>query len=123
MACLSNEHVVILTGQRKRTAEDDVAFYLMMAMIQELQLRAVAPHQQELFICPLPSLRNMTGAHPHQSAPFEDICANAMEHPAFFSLLFWRKAVAFLFLLGGNLNGNSEQTINIFSLSYKKKKT
>lgn len=60
MALLSVEHSVIPTGQRKRTAEDDDAFYLMMRMIQELQLRAVDPHQQELFICSLPALPNMT---------------------------------------------------------------
>lgn len=84
MAHLSNEHGVILTDQRKRTAEDDVAFHLMMGMIQELQLRAVGPHQQELFICSLPALRNMTAAHPHQSALFEDTGANMMEHVAVF---------------------------------------
>lgn len=57
-------------------------------MIQELQLRAVDPHQQELFICSLPALCNMTGTHPHQSAPFEDTGANMMERVAFYSPLF-----------------------------------
>lgn len=88
MGLLSVEHSVISKGQRKRTAEDDVVFYLMMRMIQELQLRAVDPHQQELFICSLPALRNMTWAHPLQSALFEDTAANMMQHVVFFSPLF-----------------------------------
>lgn len=95
-------------------------------MIQGLQLRAVEPHQQELFICSLPALWNMTGAHPHQSALFEDTGANMMEHGAFFSpplFLLMRKAVLFLFRVGGNPRDISEQMIFFSFLLKKKQKT
>lgn len=94
-------------------------------MIQGLQLRAVEPHQQELFICSLPALWNMTGAHPHQSALFEDTGANMMEHGAFFSppvfSFLWGKEVLFLFRVGGNQRDISEQMIFFFSAEKNKK--
>lgn len=93
-------------------------------MIQGLQLRAVEPHQQELFICSLPALCNMTGAHPHQSALFEDTGANMMEHGAFFSSLFsflWGR-LSYLFSVLVEIQGTFLSRWYFFSFPLKKNK-